>query len=477
MNSYLFLGFLATILVILCYYFPKKWMKSNNSSLISFIPTFCTSLGVLFSFFLLFVTLGLQDIDMTDLRHLVKELSSKFLYSLIGVGFSIGWNWKIKKKQGESELELAENNYWKREDPQKLLWQLLQSNLGIERKFEDYVLSQNNNYLEQLKATNGNNIEIIDQLKALNSQSLNIKKTIEVNAESQSEMGTSQQDTLDSISDFMQSAGDSLKGLLDDLKNQLENNIKAMGSDAAEKAAELHRVFEGFLKDQASQMEERMANDMKDVHEKIHPALNSISEATNNSTNELKGTLNSINTVLENMQINLTRQINEQVQTAEINVENRTRKFEEITTSKANELSTEFDKIHSVLQDLNSGLQKSIDGILKEKEEQIRKTFDHLEELRGRSETFLTQTTEKFASSVEIYSNVQQNNEEIIKRLETQIKSIDSLQATSEKNIDHWNSKVDKMEEVKNRVADIANTIGQLENINQKLGLLSPQNN
>ena len=114
---------------------------------------------------------------------------------------------------------------------------------------------------------------------------------------------------------------------------------------------------------------------------------------------------------------------------------------------------------------------------MKEKEEQIRKTFDHLEELRGRSETFLTQTTEKFASSVEIYSNVQQNNEEIIKRLETQIKSIDSLQATSEKNIDHWNSKVDKMEEVKNRVADIANTIGQLENINQKLGLLSPQNN
>ncbi len=476
MNSYLFLGFLATILVILCYYFPNKWMESNNSSLISFIPTFCTSLGVLFSFFLLFVTLGLQDIDMTDLRHLVKELSSKFLYSLIGVGFSIGWNWKIKKQQGESELELAENN-WKREDPQKLLWQLLQSNLGIERKFEDYVLSQNNNHSEQLKATNGKNIEIIEQLKALNSQSLNIKKTIEVNAESQSEMGRSQQDTLDSISDFMQSAGDSLKGLLDDLKNQLENNIKAMGSDAAEKAAELHQIFEIFLKDRASQMEEKMANDIKEVHEKIHPALNSISEVTNSNANELKEALNSINSVLENMQVSLARQINEQVQTAENNVENRTKKFEEMTTLKANELSIEFDKIHNVLQNLNSGLQSSIDGILKEKEEQIRKTFDHLEELRGRSETILTQTTQKFATSVEMYGDIQQNNEDIIKRLETQIKSIDSLQEVSIKNIDHWNNKVDKMEEVKNRVADIANTIEQLDSLNQKLGLLSSQKN
>lgn len=465
--------FLSLVLFIVPFFFQR----SKNKKLINYIPTFCTSIGVLCSFGLLWYALGYQELQNEKLSETIKLLSSKFLFSIIGIGFSIGWTIYLKIIDEREDIIQKENNHWKEEDPQHLLWQLLHSNLGIERKFVDFVILQNNNHSEQLKATNGKSNEIIDQLKALNSQSLNIKETIEGNSESQSELMTTQQETLDNISDLMESAGDSLQGLLDDLKNQLESNIKAMGSDAAEKAAELHRIFEDFLKERASQMEEKITNDIMPVQEKVHLALNSISEVTNNNANELKEALSSINSVVENMQISLARQINEQVQIAESNVESRTKKFEEMTTSKANELGEEFNKIHSVLQDLNSGLQHSIDGILNEKEEQIRKTFEHLEELRGRSETILTETTQKFASSVEMYSDIQQNNEEIIQRLETQIIGIDALQKTSEKQIEHWNSRVDEMTEVKNRVADIAITIGQLENINQKLGLLNSQNN
>jgi hypothetical protein len=487
MNPFSIALFLSFVLLIV----PLSFQRSKNKKLISYIPTFCTSIGVLCSFGLLWYALGYQEIQSDNLSETIKLLSSKFLFSIIGIGFSIGWTIYLKINEEWEDVIEKENNYWKKEDPQKLLWLLWQTGLGIERKFEVYAQSQNDNHAdmrksvkagfteirEQLMVLNSNSNELYEQLKVSNSHATLTKKAIEESSKVQSKKATEQQETLDNISNFMQSAGDSLKSLLDDLKNQLENNIKAMGSDAAEKAAELHRVFEGFLKDRASQMEENMANGMKEVHEKIHPALNSISEVTNNSANELKEALNGINSVLENMQISLARQINEQVQTAENNVENRTKKFEQMTTSKANELSTEFDKIHSVLQNLSSGLQSSIDGILKEKKEQIEKTFEHLEILRGRSETMLTQTTKEFALSVEKYGNIQHNNEEIIKRLETQIKSIDSLQETSVKNIDHWNSKVDKMEEVKNRVADIANTIGQLENINQKLGLLNNHNN
>lgn len=505
MNPFSIALFLSFVLLIV----PLSFQRSKNKKLISYIPTFCTSIGVLCSFGLLWYALGYQELQSDKLTETIKLLSSKFLFSIIGIFFSIAWTIYLKINEEREDAIEKENNYWRKDDPQKLLWMLWQTGLGIERKFENYAQLQNNSHILTNKLLINNSIELRDQLKVLNDNVINIKKAVEESSETQSEQitelqdrlkvlitntfntkkaieegsetqsekATKQQKTLDNISNFMQSAGDSLKSLLDDLKNQLENNIKAMGSDAAEKAAELHRVFEGFLKDRASQMEENMANGMKEVHEKIHPALNSISEVTNNSANELKEALNGINSVLENMQISLARQINEQVQTAENNVENRTKKFEEMTTSKANELSTEFDKIHSVLQNLSSGLQSSIDGILKEKKEQIEKTFEHLEILRGRSETMLTQTTKEFALSVEKYGNIQQNNEEIIKRLETQIKSIDSLQETSVKNIDHWNSKVDKMEEVKNRVADIANTIGQLENINQKLGLLNNHNN
>ena len=61
--------------------------------------------------------------------------------------------------------------------------------------------------------------------------------------------------------------------------------------------------------------------------------------------------------------------------------------------------------------------------------------------------------------------------------VETQITSIDALQDTAQSQIEHWNDRVDGMKELKNRVADIANTIEQLESLNQKLGLLNDHNN
>ena len=129
------------------------------------------------------------------------------------------------------------------------------------------------------------------------------------------------------------------------------------------------------------------------------------------------------------------------------------------------------------LHEINNNLQASIDSILKEKEEQIRKTFENLEILRGRSETVLNETTQKFAASVEQYTHIQQNNEEVIKRLETQIESIDNLQETSQNQIDYWNNQVEDMKNLKNRVVDIASTIEKLDSLNEKLGLLSSHRN
>jgi ABC-type transporter Mla subunit MlaD len=438
----------AIILAMLCITAPKRWIKSNNTSLINFIPTFCTSLGVFFSFALLFIRLGLQDIDMTDLKLVIKELSSKFVYSLIGVGFSIYWNWKIRKEQGEAELKLLKQNTWKQKDPQELLWLVLQTNLDYANKFQDYSLSQNKNHAELLRVFTDNVHQMRDQLKVLNAHAININKTVEEGKEVQSKNISNQQETLDNIHDFMQSAGDSLKNLLDDLKNQLENNIQAMGSDAAKKAAELHRVFEEFLKNRALEMEDNMTQSVRGVHERIQPALSSISEAANENANKLKTIFESINTVLDGLKSSLTHQVSEQFNTSENN-----------------------------LRALNDGLQQSLDRILSEKEEQITKTFDHLEELRGRSQTVLEQITQNFAASVNQYAEIQQNNDDVIQRIESQIKSIDVLEETSQKQIDHWNSRTNDMIELKNRVADIATTIEQLDSLNQKLGLLSSHKN
>ncbi len=436
----------AVVLALICYFIPHIWLKSGNISLINSIPTFCTSVGVFFSFFALFWVLGVQGVKGYELDVIIRQLSSKFLFSIIGVLSSILWNWQIKKKQGEEELKLSQNN-WKQKDPQELLYDLLQTNLAFKGKFEAYAQSQQKT-LQVMQLFNSSINEIKEQFKVLNTHSVNIKNAIEKSATTQSEEATVQRKTLVGIHNFMQSAGDSLKDLLDDLKNQLENNIKAMGTDAAEKAAELHRVFEDFLKKQTSEMSEKMALDIKEVHEKIHPALNSISEVTSNNANELKQTLGEINAVLGELKLSLTTQINQQ-----------------------------FEATGNNLHEINNNLQASIDSILKEKEEQIRKTFENLEILRGRSETVLNETTQKFAASVEQYTHIQHNNEEVIKRLETQIESIDNLQETSQNQIDYWNNQVEDMKNLKNKVADIANTIEQLDSLNEKLGLLSSHKN
>ena len=161
----------AVVLALICYFIPHIWLKSGNISLINSIPTFCTSVGVFFSFFALFWVLGVQRVKGYELDVIIRQLSSKFLFSIIGVLSSILWNWQIKKKQGEEELKLSQNN-WKQKDPQELLYDLLQTNLAFKGKFEAYAQSQQKT-LQVMQLFNSSINEIKEQFKVLNTHSVN----------------------------------------------------------------------------------------------------------------------------------------------------------------------------------------------------------------------------------------------------------------------------------------------------------------
>lgn len=415
--------FLVPLLIlILC-------KKESYEKLIAYIPPFCTSTGIFFTFFILFRTLGVDfgkiDLNGADsLRDTIQHLSLKFSCSLIGIFFSIIWSIVIKVRDGARESLKKIQGEWMQKDPQELLWEIS---------------------------------------KSQNSVNDSLKQGFERSHSQQDSLHKVLMDKINSIGDFLQI---NLKESFSDFNQLLKEHINQLGSEALEDSKNnlelIQREFSGQTLD----------------------FLKSYQESLNGSLRNIEITIGNLLPVMEalvkkmgDQSLDLQTNASKNIQTIEEGFKESTNKMVGQFEVSASELRETFAMINSTFNTMDEQVQASSQEILQNHLKQIEKTFNSLEEMQGRAKTILDDATGQFASAVEEYKKVQSNNSEVLEQIVKQIEILENFQENARQHLDNWSEQAKDFEEMRNRIADIGNVVDQLQDLNTRLNQVIAINN
>ena len=410
---------------------PKCWLKKYNNnydnSIISFIPSFCTSMGVLFSFTAIWWVLsdlgGKQSgkvlFDSKELGGIIEKLAGKFIFSVIGIAASIAWSIWIKHKLSEKENHESEEKYAK-ENPHEILWDM--------RNILQY----------RLRASEFHLSTIIERVGG-------IEKSIGTKVGSQLEhilSGITQEgQTLSGIYTSMTNAEESLGNISEELKKTLADQIKSMGQTVIDGMDELRQAIGKVLEERVAFFEDQSAEKISAIQEKIFTALDTLKDTTETNAGELSDAIYNINETLEMLKDSLSAQVD------------------------------------NVQTHLNKDIQAKISAVLDNNTNEIKGIFERLELLRKQSETTLTTTIKAFSASIASFKEAQSANKGVLDELEKQIETSSELQENIQNLYHYFISQENEIEKMNNHIQSIANMSKQLQNLSDTLSRLPIQQN
>jgi len=178
--------------------------RNLNSPIVQFIPGLCTAIGIMFTFSIIYQTLGInddlfKDNEIASLKKVVKTLSLKFSCSLIGVVSSIFWSIVIKGRISFLESRAQKRNEWLKRDPQELLWSLDQNFMEMIKEYK-----YNTDFISRaIYDSSDHTTEVLNRILKL-------------------------------LEGFDQKTGESLKKTFEDLKSALAKNVANVSQKAME---------------------------------------------------------------------------------------------------------------------------------------------------------------------------------------------------------------------------------------------------
>lgn len=358
----------------------------RNTGLVNYIPAFCASVGIFMTFLVLWITFQNQkDLSNSDnVDIVIKELSNKFSCSLIGIAFSILWNFVIKILEGRSENSQKSMYAWKQKDPQELLWNLVNTH-ATSTQTSIEILQE----IRQLKTRMETSIE---------TAHFKVSQTIHEATQLQLVEQRSLSNSVSGIGLFIQQH---LEQSFSDLNKILQRHIEQLGTDA--------------LKESRSNVEQ--------IQQEIKTVL---ADNLGQITTELKGVSSTIS-----------------------------------------------DSVESV----GAQIQKSSQAILESNLMKLESAFEALGDLQLRAKSILDETTAKFAEAVSEYKEVKESNIAILQTLENQTNIISESQQDVQALMEHWTAQTSIMAEFRNRVADMANVVDGLQNLNNRLAAITNHQN
>lgn len=409
----------------ICYFVPFIILVSNWRNLdlpiIQSIPGFCTAVGIMFTFGIIYQTLGINDDlfknnEIASLKLVVKTLSYKFSCSLIGVFFSIAWNLVIKGVISYRESRSNRKEEWRRRDPQEILWSIEQSALEISNEYR------------------------------LNTE--NISKAILETANQSKGM-------IQRISTIIEEgARKEFKKMLEELSNSVKKSVENMSQDA--------------MRESKNNIETTNQEFLSKTKEILSSNQGEFGKLLTASTEALEKILTKLNDIGGSIQLDMEETRKGAKQGAKVvadgfNVSADTIKtgFNEFIGS----IAQKFDDLNKGFEDLAQQLQLQTQKILDDNLEKVEKAFGRLDGIQANSINRLEASTDKFNSSVHSFEQLQDHQYGVLERVQHQIVLLKQLQENAEAQLKEWDEQVDQMAEVRNRVADIANAITELQNI------------
>lgn len=419
------------IVLLICYFIPLRWLKKNplKSTLVGYIPTFCTSVGVFFSFLLLWIVLANFNLG-NDLGVIVRLLAGKFLFSVIGIATGIGWSIYIRHKLTQEEMQEINKPYMTK-DPQELLWELV----GLQ--------DENNEMTKKI-------------LKAQYETELTVKNTKDKMVDglanvTSAVVSTHQQQLqkLDALLGAMTSAGDYMREhlgrMINDLKASLEAYIKIMGDQAItitkEQAILINKEFVKLVAELRTNMTTELTNSQKLADNIIKTFEDSIKDNTDKALEQQQKMANDFKTNSE---------------------------------TQINNLKASYDKIEEKLGAISANIEQEIGEILKNNTENLSQTFEKLGELQQRSQTALETSSNAFKEAVDQFKDAVQGNKAIAEQLKEQLILLQQLLEETRLLYDKWSLQGEEMEQMQERTNVIAN---MTDNIDQLLRTLQQSAN
>lgn len=472
------------ITFLLCFIIPATILLvfRSNERLVNYIPPFCTSIGILMTFSVLYYTLGIDIENILNvttgsgnrsgnnqegITNLIQQLSNKFSCSLIGIFFSILWSVVIKYSDGKKELDIKRTKEWKQKEPQELLWELTQTQPKLIAAIGENLKAIESGFESNIVQWGSQHKEFMGKIDTL---------------------GTFVQTNLQqSFTDF----NDLLKQHIEQLGSEaLANsraNVEAIQNKLSELSKELLENHKNSLKQTLEDIRELATDALRNSKESIETIQQEASERSKellkNHQDSLVETLDAIRTtvsgltpVMENVVAKLEGQMQEQQNYAARSIENIQEGFKGSTdqminqfSSRASELNTAFENITKSISSMDEKVQSSSQEVLQNHLEQIETTFKSLEEMQIRAKTILEETTGQFAEAVKEYKEVQSSNGEVLNRIEDQIKILNNIQENARQQLDLWSEQAEEVEEMRNRLNDIGNVVDQLHDLNNRL--------
>ncbi|MCC7222821.1 MAG: hypothetical protein IT273_03785 [Chitinophagales bacterium] len=441
---------------------PRCWLKKYNyeNSIISFIPSFCTSVGVLLSFVTIWWVLsdlgdeqsGKVLFDSKELGGIIEKLAGKFIFSVIGIAFSIVWSIRIKRKLSEKENFEREERY-AQENPHQILWDMrniLEYRLRTSESHLSTIIERVDGIEKSIGTKVGNQLEHIlsgseSHLSTIIERVDGIEKSIGTKVGNQLEhilSGIKQEgQTLTGIYTSIANAEKSLGNISGQLKKTLADQIESMGQTVIKGMDELRQAIGAVLEERVAFFEDQSAEKISAIQEKIFTALDTLKDTTESNAGELSYAIYNINQTLEMLKDHLSAQVD------------------------------------SVQTHLNKDIQAKISAVLDNNTNEIKGIFERLELLRKQSETTLATTIKVFSASVASFKEAQGANKGVLDELEKQIETTSELQENIQKLYYFLISQEDEIERMNDHIQSIANMSKQLQNLSDTLSRLPIQQN
>lgn len=393
----------------------------GNKALVNYLPAFCSSIGILTTFFILYKSLNSINAE-TDVNILIRELSNKFSASLIGILFSIvnslSARWPLFKSSTLQPWEII--------DSKKVLYEIWAEHQLTNKYLENISIHLNReaDYLRcSLDDLNISNLKLIDAQARLEN--------------------------------FLNSSAASFS---DKLASFVNNSLIRLTEDS-------NKIMTQLIDENGKHFTTAVVDSMEKQRENANEALSQLQSTF--------GDLNKAVSELSNeMKLKLADNIQHSSEQTEVIIsgfsdarEGLMKTYEE----QAAKLEPVFLEFGQSLNNFNSQIQKTSESIAETGADRIEKILLRFQEVEHRHLTALETVTGSFASSVEQYEMVVEDHQKILRGMTEQNQAIIQLDLTNNELIKALNSNVELIQKMNQEIAALFNTVDYLQDLKHKI--------
>lgn len=444
-----------TIYIIIALAFRAMF---NNPKILQTIPGASASIGVFFTFWVLYEKLStftLNDASDSFLIEVVRSLSGAFSTSIIGLFVSVISNLIIKLYLSNLEHKATKAKPWEKKHPMELLYELQQSTDAVRAEIKSLKGREGNIDLARIHRSQVDNFEQIlreqrttrgrlsEDLSALASSTNAVQRAInkakgEISTQLRGIRGSEEHGDLASIHNQLQRLNsgvlEELQGLFEALNGKLTEMLGKLGEDVLKQTSE----------------------DLKKLN----------IDFTRETGKLLKQNLKAMNARFE-----LQRK------ESETSAQEHIEQFKNVNKglhATREQLNSTNEIVEKGLKEFNKKIQDTVDETLRKNLEQLEGTFKRLEELQSRSTSNLGDTTKSFAEAVDKNQQISQEQSEVLEQVKNQYQEIEGLRTDMKALLEQWSTYSNQLHHLQDRVADLTKIIVELDTANSLLKKLNP---